>query len=368
VHYNAIRYSKSLEASGRGDRFFGFFNRRPSRKKFSLGRKDGYVHYRTQPLYEAMLEEAKQIHIILQDTEDERAWQTNAERLILQIIRHRHALNPFWFNGGLVDISSGASVRLTMMKNIGKPMLSDLDIESNAPTVIKFEHLVRELFGMVEELVNRPQEAETAAAYWNRTQRHIQGWEYMDLVHKTARTKRREVEIAGTCGNWPVLAHDIEALILFGANFGDILQPKCTANLCANFHCLPRGNDFLAVEVRTLLTLYDRAGSSVDKEKLTITGVQWRRSQHLFESCPEKNRAAGPCKCDRIQELVLKGSNRYNRNLGSLEATGVVIFGKRGKFKNQVDKSNVAWQTDVGTNLFFIIQICLPLFRLEQAT
>jgi hypothetical protein len=317
-----------------------------------LGRKDGYVHYRTQHLYEEMLEEAKQIHIILQDTEDERAWQTDAERLILQIIRHRHALNPF-----KVDILSGdptedASVRPAMMKNFGKPMLSDLDIESNGPTDIKFEHLVRELFGMVDELMNRPQEAENATTYWNRTQRHIQGWEYMDLVHKTARTKRREIEIAGTCGNWPILAHDIEALILFGAKFGDIFQPKCTANLCANFHCLPRGNDFLAVEVRTLLTLYNRAGSSVDKEKLTTTGVQWRRSQHLFESCPEENRATGPCKCDRIQELVRKGSNHNNRNPESLEATGVVIFGKRGKFKNQVDKFNVAgltFQKDVST-------------------
>lgn len=150
------------------------------------------------------------------------------------------------------DPTNPASVRRAMMKNVGEPISSAMDIEMAGPTVKKFGHLVSELFQIVLALMNPPQEAENVTAYW-KTQKHIHGWEYMDLVDKTFPLKRREMKTGEACGNWPKFADDIQALILFGANFGDILLPKEVANFCANFQCLPRGNFFLAVEVKTLI-------------------------------------------------------------------------------------------------------------------
>ena len=90
-------------------------------------------------------------------------------------------------------------------------------------------------------------------------------------------------------------------------NFGEVFQPARTVGLCRRFRTVPKGKDYLAVEVSILRKLYSEHGSLKDQRQITATGTRWHRSNHLFESCPRgKARGKGLCKCERIQEFVQK--------------------------------------------------------------
>jgi len=159
--------------------------------------------------------------------------------------------------------------------------------------------------------------------------KRVYGWEYMDLVGKKLNMELKCVELRRTCGHWPEFAQDIDAVVFFGAGFGEVFLPQNSATLCPKFNMVPREKDYLAIEVLTLETLYERSGSSEDQNHLTSTGIRWQRSINVFESCPKQKRnSRNPCKCDRIQEFAPHRALGKVRKPGKLSQTGAVIFGK----------------------------------------
>lgn len=89
--YNAVDYSKAVTISRRiriEKVVFGFSQWLTFTADISLGRKDGVVNQRPDD-YETVLEDARDTPIIIHDTAQKRAYQTNAEDLILHILLHR---------------------------------------------------------------------------------------------------------------------------------------------------------------------------------------------------------------------------------------------------------------------------------------
>jgi hypothetical protein len=302
---------------------------------FSIGRYNGPFSAEKSNYYLDVLNDAKQIHVILQDMEQRRAWQTDAERAILHIILHRHTMGAYVIDGEIVkfrtaDADAPGSIRQAMVENADIVVAHDQHMTKRIVKTKVFRDLVEELYAVFEGLdANARNEAIAGIELKMDWKKRIQGYEYMDLVHRKHSVQLKEAQLRKTCGQWPDYARDINAVVLFGTNFGEVFQPTQTISLCRPFRTVPKGKDYLAVEVSILRKLYSEHGSLKDRKQITATGTRWHRSNQLFEPCPRgKARGKGPCKCERIQEFVPKRSLWPVRLPGPLGRSGAVIFGQ----------------------------------------
>ena len=306
---------------------------------FSFGRHNGLYTAEKSTYYTDLLDDAKQIHVVLQDMKQRRAWQTNGESTILQVILHRHAMGTYNVGGRAVNLCKAnpgdpSSIRRAMIQNTNIEVAHDQYMKENVVKTKRFRDLVGELYAILEGLEGHSEEVTTAGIKLKTDwRRRITGYEYMELIQKKHKMQVKEAELRKTCGNWPDYARDINAVVLFGTNFGEPLQPRQSVALCRKYRAVPMGKDYLAVEVSSLQSLYSENGSLTDQMQITATGMQWNRSKHLFESCPPiKARGKGNtrdlCHCERIQEFVPKGVFGSVRRPGQLSDHGAVIFGQ----------------------------------------
>ena len=308
---------------------------------FSFGSHNGPFTAERSNYYMDLLDDAKQIPVILQDMEydQRRAWQTDGESVILHVILHRHSIKPYNVNGEIVELCKArsgdpSSVHRAMMQNGQTEIASDQHLKKSAVVIKSFRDLVGELYAVLEGLQGHREQVTTAGIKLNMDwRRRVTGYEYMELVQKKHRFQMKEAELRKTCGNWPEYARDINAVILFGTGFGELIQPSSTVGLCRKFSTLPKNKDYLAVEVLSLQKLYSENGSFKDQIQITANGMRWNRSKHLFESCPpaktrKKEYDRDQCSCERIQEFVPRGAFGSVRRPGSLCDRGAVIFGQ----------------------------------------
>jgi len=152
----------------------------------------------------------------------------------------------------------------------------------------------------------------------------------MDIVDDRSPFRLKETYLEKSSGGWIDLAQDIDAIVLFGSGFEDIIKAKeeSTAGLCHIWKTVPKGKDYLTVSVPLINQLYERAGSKLTRKYLTSTHLQWHRGGQLWEPC----RSSRPfsCTCIRLQQVVSESCTRFGSVLdpGALEENGAVIFGQ----------------------------------------
>ncbi|KAF2500867.1 hypothetical protein BU16DRAFT_602962 [Lophium mytilinum] len=315
--------------------------------QFAILKKDGMHHADRAQFYADLLDDAKQIPVILQDMEDRRAWYTDGETAILHIIFHRHVLRRFEVSQTVQIVSADPtdpqSVRQAMLSNADIPMICDRSMETLGLQSKSFKHLVQELYSMLEGFMEQTTEiTETGIEMKLSWKKHVQGWEYMDLVNRKLNPRLRETELKSTCGNWPDLARDRNAVILFGTRLQNIIGPHPSVRLCKQFKELPKHKDYLAIQSTTLEEMYLESGSAEDREQVTLTGLQLHRSQHLFERCPRSTAHTDSCKCDRIQQLVPKSGKRKIKPIPKLSGSEAIIIGQ----------GSASWINDLGWKPF----------------
>lgn len=156
------------------------------------------------------------------------------------------------------------------------------------------------------------------------------GWEFMGLVDQKSPYVRKQIFVKTSCGGWPELVHDIDAVVLVAQGFEDIIRPVSElARLCSIWQSLPKHKYFMAAGVPILQKLCEEAGSDKTNQHLTSTKLKWHKGSLLFEDCLAHTNAGMVCKCDRLQQVVPEGITlRSIKPPGVLEANGCVIFGK----------------------------------------
>jgi hypothetical protein len=336
--YHTIGFSKANNPSKRvvalSGVSVGFGHIGTGQANFTFGKHSGSYTADKPNYYSDVLDDAKQIHVILQDTEHRRAWQTDGERAILNLILHRHAKGAYTIENKAIELvpadsKVSSSVRSAMLQNANFVVTQDYHMEKREIHTKLFKDVVGDLYARLEGLEANAETVELAGIELKLDgRRRIQGYEYMDLVQKKRKMLIKEAELRKTCGQWPEFAREIGAVILFGSNFGEVLQPAQSFKLCPTFRTVPQGKDYLVVETSTLQMLFAEQGSLETQQQLTAAGTQWHRSTHLFEACPPMGGGnIGVCQCERIQEFIPKNAFGRIRAPGRLENSGAVIFG-----------------------------------------
>jgi hypothetical protein len=122
------------------------------------------------------------------------------------------------------------------------------------------------------------------------------------------------------------LTTEVGAVVLFGKEFGEIIQPSSTEGLCTRWSQMPENEYFLGACVSDLLTIIRLHGEEGEQLRLT-SNISWHRPVESF----------GPCRCtstanhsNLIHELrKFKSSKAPSSNNEAPNPRGAVIFGHK---------------------------------------
>lgn len=343
--FDSVRYTHAKRGSpahiGLSEISIGFAQWAQATAKFTLGKKDGVCVRERSDYYEGLLDDARDIHIFLCDTKHQRTTHTDGERLILQAILHAHDKKPYTIKSKTVDLEAASGMqgpRQAMLKNADVALNEGIPLrQSNSSKTIFFQDRDLEIYERLCSLQAYDSD-DPPVALSMESSATIFGWEYMDIVTNTRRMKSNKVSLQKTCGSWPSFAvdDDIKGIFLIAEDFGDILQPiGYPASSCASWRTLPRGNDYLGIEVSSLAALFSEHGSASDENQLTSSGFAWHSPGLLFEPCENAASVAARCVCERVQEFVPRRNRLHPRRLiqakpkppRHLEMRDAVVFG-----------------------------------------
>jgi hypothetical protein len=313
----------------------GFQNFATGELSFAVGPKDSKLHIARTGSYHRIIKHASRTPAVLYDTCEKRGWLVPSSAVIAHIAQTRHFRERFSIDGKPVSIIPTdptqnvyeAAERMLLINASTK--LEDCGVENS---VVYFRDLVQGIWSLLEAVIDKDIEKEvsTDPAVRVTTRKALRGWEFMDVVDEMSPIRQKETIIKKTCGDWPDLAQDINAVVLFASGFENIIKPAeaMTKGLCHLWRTMPQGNDYLAASVPILNSLYEKAGSRLTKQHLTSTHLRWHRGLKLFENCEDV--AAFRCSCDRLQRIVRDSLMSFGpiNPPEPLEEQGAVIFGQ----------------------------------------
>lgn len=301
---------------------------------YSIAKKDSKYSAAQPRFYEDCLQRAEQIPIIFQDTEGRRAWQTDGQRAILHLLLHREGSKLEKANTGtsrlrFANKSNHGTVRDAMLHN-EKIVISESQNLENADVKHKlFRDAVSEMLKILEDLRDQTSELAVAGIELNKlNSREVYGWEYVDLIQARAIMHPRQAKLRETSGKWAEYARGLEAVVVFGARFGEMIQPNDMTATCRHLSSSPEGYDYLCMEASTLHNFCNNSGKVVGTGN---PGIHWAPTSQIFKPCPQYGKVCGDsCSCERIQQFTRceKGFPDKNALDYLLGNRGALLFGQ----------------------------------------
>lgn len=291
-----------------------------------FGPKDGKSHFQRRGPYQRILQFAEGSPIVLHDVGQKQSWLVPATNVMLHIVQHRHRLDPFQANGELVkldtNIATGSSAKEVMLNNRTQTLF-----EHDKHT---FMDEILDIWSILEFLLaqnlTRQREA-PGVRIPSSLHESLYGFEFKAVVQQDAPYKLKRTTVSRNHGGWSKLIEDIDALVLFANGFGDVIRPAGEFNqgLCRKWRRVPHGQDYLATTTNMLQTLFDKAGSRVDRKYLTTKSkLRWHQgSSALFNECQDVT----TCDCTRLQQLIPESAIKSAQTPTSIVDEGAVIFG-----------------------------------------
>lgn len=271
----------------------------------------------------------------LYDYRDRRGWLVSALDVILHILHVRHFLEPYTVQGEKVNISFSdnkiripyAAAREALAANFSQIIYDRISLVDKE---YRFRDAVLDVLSLLDRLTEKDEDMKATPGTELRgtMQSTLQGWEFMSLVEESNLHQKEQV-IRKSSGGWVDLIQDIDAVVLFGTGFGEVVKPASSSGgICPQWQNLPKDKDYLAIGCPMLESLYAKAGSRRTHMHLTSTHLQWHRRRSLFERCILS--AFRRCDCDRLQQLLYDSKMTLGRiQLPSeLAENGCVIFGR----------------------------------------
>lgn len=375
MHYGEIGPAGAPESSARGvaekkltisvSKLFG------TSGSFVRGQRDKSI-ISSSASYVSQVYAARRIPVLLYDVATKRGWLVDGASALLHIARSQVEHPPFrdvsQFNDRAVnkgiqfkhpDARGGpeaASHMLTDEDNQRHIIIREFDrYEEDAKGKPKekmsyrcFKDIVSATWDTFDKIYSAQDEVRKSAKQQlkNPFQKGIEGYEFMGIVSPHGPLTRRKVSLHTNGTEWAGFVDRLNAITLFGRNFGEIYEPTDEANLCTPWRTVPVDQEFLTVPVSLLKELKEYTwedGKIEEDSPELIKHVLWTPSEDAFKQCGGK---ADECtrELDDHVQLLLKTSRTASgffeiaRQKGSGHEedylpmkNGAVIFGKSSR-------------------------------------
>ncbi|KAI8941540.1 hypothetical protein NX059_002756 [Plenodomus lindquistii] len=348
---------------------------------FKLGAKAGPSHRHRTGTYRKIVSCADQTPILLYDTGGHvqgsytsaipdtggrRAWLVSSSALMLHMFQHSHSNDPFKVSSVQVNIDTNISATRTA---------KDILLEHETTQVLDgtdglFKDTIMDIWSRLEFLLDqkiaKDQNRDSQGGSVEITHReYLTGYEYNAVVEDKSPYRLKEVKLVKNNGGWLPLVNDIDALVLFANDFGDVYLPKedDKPKLCHKWHQLPTGLDYMATTAKILLDLYTYAGSRLKRDYLTSTKLQWHQGRSLLFGYCDHPRT---CHCSRLQQIYPRDHLGSTVPPNKIQSAGAVIFGKSEMISWQGRRTEPQIDSLTKHSIYSIPN--LPLPTVEQGT
>ncbi|KAK6501959.1 hypothetical protein TWF481_009777 [Arthrobotrys musiformis] len=248
---------------------------------YILGNKDIPPHSPGNILVENLLWIHKRF-IVLWDDRDKRGWLVNGTSALL------HLLRKSLENDRTGDFGSYFCLQKERIQEGPESHrdTSAIDVLLNRNNLEQrifregygdfcVENRLSELFDSLEKIIVHQDEiAEKTFALDAGGWRHLEGWDFSHLAasHDIIYPRVAQVQKVGT--DWVGFIRSIQAVVLFGCGFGEIIKPQDPVSLCSRWSSVPIGQYYLTAASRDLSKIINmNGGQTADPIKLTDTIV-----------------------------------------------------------------------------------------------
>ncbi|KAK7531942.1 uncharacterized protein J3D65DRAFT_559080 [Phyllosticta citribraziliensis] len=276
---------------------------------FCMGVKDKPLHLWYRPTYEQQVLRFSKKYVLLYDVDDRRGWLVNGTSALL------HLVIASWKYELSTAIGDRFLSKIEDLKMVGEKTTADrafailIDRENMALPVLpgkrttKVEESVVTFSDRVEEAIHYLEKAFTIQEEKMYSPGHevtmpistdtLPGYDFAEICESQTTVPCRFTELRATSKGWMAFLRKIQAVALFGREFGDLIRP--TSAECSVWKDMPSGKDYIAVNVLDMKDLIDRKALSLEK-------FDWHCPERPFECSHD----AAPC--HRAQALVPKSS------------------------------------------------------------
>ncbi|KAI0539484.1 hypothetical protein GGR58DRAFT_234412 [Xylaria digitata] len=324
---------------------------------FTLGNREKPVHI-TRFGFLAKMQWISSKYVVLWDERDKRGWLVNGASALLHILRAslEHSKRKFQ-SAWLLDPNAlkdpddpsrpDASLQVLINENnrnltlyMDKTEVYEENVRDGATTTstsrrqtrhYRLEDRIEHIYNILEKLIDHQADVERRSGLQIkiRPRRHLEGWDFKDLVKDGDPIFPRATTLATVGKGWVDFIRALHAVTLFGAGFGELIQPRHTGgSICDRWSLLPKDRYYLAACVSNLLEIMEEDGDEASTPRRLCDNVVWHMKQATFDPCPctkdEKKSHHDP-----VQALF---PLKYTSSLGrkprvDLKGTGAVIFG-----------------------------------------
>jgi hypothetical protein len=207
-----------------------------------------------------------------------------------------------------------------------------------------FADLVEHQMNVLEQILSHQQKqaGQNGKEIKMQLRERLEGWDFFDLV--TDRDPRAHVATLNAMGyGWVDFVRSINAPILLGCEFGDMIKPVLYDRMCPGWHNLPTGKSYLAASMEDMANIVSEFGTSRTWPPQPVHGLVLHCPGSLMVHCE------GQCLNRNLSGRFHEILNPHNdpvqvfyphrmRNfvLGKpnmLRGTGAVVFGHNVSWK-----------------------------------
>jgi hypothetical protein len=349
----------------------------------ALGKRDKPLRFGTSKTYWDQIRCISRKYVVLYDVNEQRAWLLDGASVLLHLLRLSLILDeedglPLIHNARDLhhaDTADGSVEPVQVLINSMNlklyelPEVEDITTEnqwsgraspaqalgsgqvtgSRKQTWYLVKDRVDLIYSALDEIFDHHSDLSSSGVSFKirkspRTQ--LEGFEFWDIASGLGHIRPYATTLDARGEVWVDLIRELQAIILFGRGFGDVLQPMSlmtgtsisnpgpqkTQDICTHWERLPAGYNYLATCNSVLNKILKREGNTNTGGRpwQLVRGVYIHSPGPVFESCNCATRENHIC--DRVLVLLpesLQGIRAY-RSLSALPpAGGAVIFGQR---------------------------------------
>ncbi|PKK49921.1 hypothetical protein CI102_8719 [Trichoderma harzianum] len=310
---------------------------------FKRGKRDRSICSFVSDGYVSLVEHIGQHHVVLYDVNEKRACLSDGLPVLLHLVRtslrRDEKEDPECLYTNHIESLNEppSSVTEQIIERIIDSKTVKEIIKIKEETYYRFENRVEEISLLLEKTIDQTTKAIKDGILRHTPKNMISGFDFMGVA---TRSKLRHITTkipipAYSCG-WTNLVDSLEAITLFGNNFGELISPRADdpPNLCDRCGyeaSLPPGKHHLAVCVSVLENIIEINGNK-DKTGWRLTDdVYWHLNGPAFRLCCSNfnGRRVSAHTSNWIQILSSKDIRHYPEySIPTNDvANGAVIFG-----------------------------------------
>jgi hypothetical protein len=323
--------------------------------------------------YARAIGEARQWPIVLYDSDTKRAWLEDGASALLQITHGQLRSDSFV---KLHQLENAPDLRLTCPSRKGgdeamsvllDPHNQWLELyhEASGPILKRnwneqggflgehpeqtlklwsFRDQVQENFELLAQMLGHQQDPTSGLRMRFSGKERLEGWSFRDVLNERTFLEPKVVHLEPSGRGWEPFVREINALVLMGGGFGEIITPGPQLPSCCDWDKVPQGHDLLVATYEYLGEIA-AARRADDFPRHLTPSTLWHQPDALFH---------GPCKtssqasthttkstgCGRVQVLLSSKLLEFlpSRRLGLLKSptaklpaavlSPAVIFGR----------------------------------------